>query len=90
MQTMDRNTVKDTVLELYGQGRSPKQIAVALHIPVQTVYELTQDISKGVLDDKGVEHKLQNMPDFPDRWIRAVNPIRRYYGHEPMELHTDQ
>lgn len=56
MQTMDRNTVKDTVLELYGQGRSPKQIAAALHIPVQTVYELTQDISKGVLDDKCVEH----------------------------------
>lgn len=87
---MKRNRVKNTVLELHGQGKSPKQIAVALHIPVQTVYELTQDISKGVLDDKGIEHKLQVMPDFPDKWIAAINPLRRYYGYEPMELHFDQ
>ncbi|EET60394.1 hypothetical protein BRYFOR_07590 [Marvinbryantia formatexigens DSM 14469] len=87
---MDRNTVKDTVLGLYGQGKPPKQIAAELHIPVQTVYELTQDISKGALDDKGTGHKLQMMQDFPERWIDAINPVRRYYGHEPMELRSDQ
>lgn len=83
---MDRSKIKDTVLELHGRGKMPKQIAATLHIPVQTVYELTQDISKGVLDDAGLEHKLQLMADFPARWIDAINPIRRYYGHEPMEL----
>lgn len=87
---MDRSKIKDTVLELHGRGKTPKQIAATLHIPVQTVYELTQNINKGVLDDKGIEHKLQMMPDFPEKWIAAINPIRRYYGHEPMELHFDQ
>lgn len=83
---MDRSMIKNNVQKLHGQGKAPKQIAAALHIPVRIVYKLTQDISKGALDDAGLEHKLQLMADFPARWIDAINPIRRYYGHEPMEL----
>lgn len=39
MRGMDRSTIKDTILELHKQGKAPKQIAAALHIPVQTVYD---------------------------------------------------
>ncbi|MFR8171179.1 MAG: helix-turn-helix domain-containing protein [Marvinbryantia sp.] len=87
---MDRNLIAGTAHELYGQGKSPKQIAAVLHTSVQTAYELTRDIPKGELNDNGLTSKLQVMADFPVRWIDAVNPIRRYYGHEPMELHFDQ
>lgn len=82
-----RSTIENTVLELYRQGEAPKQIAAELDIPVQTVYELTQNISKGYLDDTGTENKMRVMADFQVRWIDAINQIRRYYGHEPMELH---
>nr|WP_296839635.1 hypothetical protein [uncultured Marvinbryantia sp.] len=83
---MDRNLIAGTAHELYGQGKSPKQIAAVLHTSVQTAYELTRDIPKGELNDNGLTSKLQVMADFPVRWIDAINPIRRYYGHEPMVL----
>lgn len=87
---MDRNLIAGTAHELYGQGKSPKQIAAVLHTSVQTAYELTRDIPKGILKSDGIRAKRQCMPDFPERWIDAINPFRRYYGHEPMELHFDQ
>lgn len=83
---MDRKSIRGKVHELYRQGKTPKQIAIIMEMPLQTVYELTCDIPKNDLGETGAECKLKSMVDFQERWINAINPIRRYYGLEPMEL----
>lgn len=83
---MDRNSIRGKIYELYRQGKTPKHIAVITGLPLQTVYELTRDIPKDTLSKTELENKLKFMPDFPARWVDAVNPVRRYYGLKPMVL----